>query len=487
MASRKKNLVKHCRIFQWVEAQDPEFAGAIRDLCLEGVLSPGKGGAGVTFLYPEDAARRADIVAKAYSEDADAAVRMIEALIIPEALHKSSDFQSRKVGNRLGVPFKVESASESKVHLAGGAELAPAKDFSPLKSRADKVAVWKLVKGSVPTEGSGYTPPSRGAKKTGGADLAMGPSRLDLLAKVAQDYLDWAAGGYQGPDPFLAASVGLLHSLSPEDLRRVTPFLDYYPHVTLHLLLEPHKTVGTHLIGDQAVANWGGSRVAKTSFAQDYLEFMRGGLTAEQARTRCADVERTRQKLERLQPLAAATEAIRLYEAGAHAESLPREAADFLALTPGRRLWMDDLRYQFHYFLEVLAHAHSYQELIRHMGELCANHPGNDYAKEPSVLNLDLIKSDLTRRERLIAATRFICSTDFLYQLAPPEAVGENHGSPDPDNPEIYNPSAAGLAYLRRAAAADRSGAMCISPQAARELKLYARLHGKLPDIDQLP
>jgi len=486
MASRKKNLVKHCRIFQWVEAQDPEFAGAIRDLCLEGVLAPGKGGAGVTFLYPAEAADRAAIVARAYSEEADEAVRQIEALIIPDALETASDFQARKVGNRLGVPFTVERVSGAKVHLAGGAVLAPAGDFAPLKHRAGRVAVWTLA-GRVPTEGSGYTPPARPARaaKRGGADPAPG-RRLDLLAKVAQDYLAWAAGGYRGPDPFLAASVGLLHSLGPEDLRRVTPFLDYYPHVTLHLLLEPHKTVGPPLLSEEAVAAWGGSRAARAGFAQDYLEFMRGGLAAEQARARRAGVERTRAGLERSQPQAAVAEAVRLYGAGAHAEGLPREAAEVLALSPGRKLWMDDLRYQFHVLLEDLTRPHSAPELVRQMGELCASHPGNDYARELSVMNLELISGDLARRPRLLAASRFICSTDFLYQLVPPEAVGEGRGSPDPDNPELYNPSAGGLAYLHRAAA-DRSGAECISPQAARELKLYVRLHGRLPDVEQLP
>ena len=111
MASKKKSLARHCRIFQWVEAQDPEFAAAIRDLCLEGTLAPGKKGNGVTFLYPNDPAYRGEIVALAYSDEADKAVRLVESLIVPDALHKASEFQARKVGSRLGVPFTVESVS----------------------------------------------------------------------------------------------------------------------------------------------------------------------------------------------------------------------------------------------------------------------------------------------------------------------------------------------------------------------------------------
>ena len=476
MASRKKNLVKHCRIYQWVEAKDPDFAGAIRDLCLEGVLSPGKGG-GVTFLYPEDAAHRAEIVAKTYSDEADAAVRLVEALIIPEALHKASDFHGRKVGNRLGVPFAVERVSGSRVQLAGGAELAPAGDFSPLERRASAVAVWRLT-GRVPTEGSGYAPPARGAKrKTGGAE-AGSPHRLAHIAKVAQDFIEWEACRHQGPDPFLAACVGLLHSLGPEELRAVTPFLDYYPHVTLHLLLEPHKTVGEPLLSEAAIANWGGSRVARAGFARDYLAFLSGGPTAEEARRRRAEIERERAPLERSAPQKVFALAHELYGAGAPAAG----AADRC-----RKLWADELRYQFHVCLEALAAPHSPEKLVREMAELCASHPGNDYEGELSILNKTLLESDVRPVARLLAACRFIRSTDFLYQLVPPEAVGDNQGSPQPDDPNLYNPSAVGLAYLDRlatSAAADE----CLSPRTRRALELYARLHGgELPKVGKPP
>lgn len=487
MASRKKSLEKHCRIFQWVEAKDPEFAGAIRDLCLEGVLSP-KGGAGVTFLYPEDGALRAEIVDKAYSADADEAVKLIESLVIPDALHTPADFKSRpSVGNRLGVRFSVASAGGSKVLLAGGAELTPASDFAPLSRRAGTLAVWKLTSGRVPVAGEKYTPPPRPAKaKTGGAEPAPSSSRLECIGKVAQDFIAWEAAGHQGPDPFLAATVGLLHSLKPDDLARVTPFLDYYPHVTLHLLLEPHKTAGARLLSDQAVDEWGGSRVARVGFAQDYLGFMgaSSGLTADQARARCSDVERVRAGLEKGRPQAAIVEALRLYESGAFSETLPQ--ASISSLARGQKLWMDELRFQYHVLLEGLTRPHNAVELVRQMADLSAGHPGNDYGSELTLLNKGLIDNDVAPRARLLAACRFICSTDFLYQLVPPEAVGENLGSPAPDDRNLYNPSAEGLAYLNRLAAQRVGGGGdrdLLSPQARKELELYVRLHGKLPDL----
>ena len=85
-ASKKRDhLTKVCRIFQWIEGKDERFASAIRNLCMEGALSPGHSSPGLTFLYPEDAAYRAEICDKAYSDDADSAVTMIKALIIPDA------------------------------------------------------------------------------------------------------------------------------------------------------------------------------------------------------------------------------------------------------------------------------------------------------------------------------------------------------------------------------------------------------------------
>src|SRR5579863_7111629 len=76
MASKKKNHpTKVCRIWQWIEGHDEQFAGLIRNLCMEGALAPGF--AGVTFLYPEDKAYRDSII----DADGDEAVKMVQSLI----------------------------------------------------------------------------------------------------------------------------------------------------------------------------------------------------------------------------------------------------------------------------------------------------------------------------------------------------------------------------------------------------------------------
>ncbi len=151
-----KKLQKHCRIFLWVEGHDPALAQAIRDLCMEGALSPGRASSGVTFLYPTAAVRK-EIIEKAYGPDAEEALRLLDANIIPEVVRTPAEFR-RVGGNRLGVQLKVVGAEGSLVRLEGGAVLRPAEDFSPL--RKDNIAVWTVEEGELPTEGPPAPKPS---------------------------------------------------------------------------------------------------------------------------------------------------------------------------------------------------------------------------------------------------------------------------------------------------------------------------------------
>lgn len=254
MASKKKDqLSKYCRIFLWLSQQDPDFAGAIRDLCLEGALSP-SGRSGVTFLYPKDKEYRAEIVQKAYSEEADEAVQLIQSLIVPDCLKTGSDFERGPVGSRLGVRYVVEKADPKKVVLAGGVELAPAEDFSPLASRADSIAVWLVAKGRLPLTGEAYTPPQRKPKgaghATGGAEPAGSAARATLARTLEAEYAACLAGGEPRQNPYLKKVGGLLAHLqsnAPEALDRAALALDLDPVIAFYLLVEPYKTAGEQI------------------------------------------------------------------------------------------------------------------------------------------------------------------------------------------------------------------------------------------------
>lgn len=272
-ASSGKKLQKHCRIFVWVEGRDPGLAQAIRDLCLEGALAPSKASPGVTFVYPT-APVRDEIVDKAYSADAEEALRLLDAYIIPQCLPSAADF--RQVGgNRLGVQLRAVATEKGCVRLEGGALLRPAKDFSPL--RKDNIAVWEAVEGALPTEGP--SAPKRVAargggrvRRRGGAEPPQGPPPI---AREKQPLLgDWEhlsaraniaiqveakfdkcmqKDGCRAFDPYLDSVASLLLFLKEKDPDRfvgVLPLLDRDPVTCFYILLEPYKTRGTPLLPD---------------------------------------------------------------------------------------------------------------------------------------------------------------------------------------------------------------------------------------------
>lgn len=153
----------HCRIFSFIETLDPEFAEAIKHLCLEGALSPGHGISGVTFLYPLDDEYRATIIKKAHSEEANDAVKMMESLIVQQSLQSGDDWLRGPVGSRGEVLFKVKSASGKNAVLEGDGKeevkLEHNNEFKTLAKREGTLAVWNIVSGRPPTTGQEFKRP----------------------------------------------------------------------------------------------------------------------------------------------------------------------------------------------------------------------------------------------------------------------------------------------------------------------------------------
>src|SRR3989344_3112871 len=118
MASKKTpKISKYCRIFQWIEEKEPRLAYVIRELCLEGHLSPSGRFPGITFLYPKDEKYLDDIIDK-FNSKPEEAEKIILSLIIPDALITGSDFTKNPIGSRLGIKYTVEKADSDKVMLA---------------------------------------------------------------------------------------------------------------------------------------------------------------------------------------------------------------------------------------------------------------------------------------------------------------------------------------------------------------------------------
>jgi len=507
-AKKKTQLVRQCRIYQWIEDQDPEFAGAIHDLCLEGALSPGGRSAGVTFLYPKDRAYRQDIIDKTYSEEADEAAKLVESLIIPDTLHAGADFNRRPVGSRLGVKYAVEGADASKVRLAGGVELVPAEGFRPRDRRAENLAVWLVAKGRLPLSGESYRPPPAerhakgGAARRGGGN-EDGERRTLAAATEAEFDRCMHRDACREHHPYLARVVSLLKYLrakSPETFQKVLPIIDYDPVVSFYLLLEPFKTQGEFLIpggllfGEGA---WNGADLYENAVTE-YEEVFRAIPTQHAAgdpyafRDRAAiasQIDAVRQQLTAQNPRQAPRLVQEVYATLAAQNTIqgmgPVLPEDTLrALAGSKKLWQDELRFTLHEALQTLrSMPYETATFARIVRDLATQWPGNDYAAEICLSNLADLQSNVAPRQELFLLAKFVNSTDFLYLPAAPDVVGGAWGSMDPTDWQVYNRNAAALANLRRVQGMVRPSG--VSPQALQEIQVYVQTHGQLPPAIQ--
>jgi hypothetical protein len=517
MASKKKGqLSKHCRIFQWVQTQDAAFADAIHDLCLEGALSPGGRATGVTFLYPKDKAYREEIIDKTYGDGdlPDEAVKMIESLIIPDALPTGADFNRRPVGSRLGVKYAVEEAAGKRVQLAGGVELAPAEDFRPLARRADNIAIWLVTKGRLPLTGEAYRPPTPARRAAKGGATGGDPALNDRqqLAAATEGAFDrcMRQDGCRTHDPYLAKVVSLLNYLKaqkPEVLLTVMPILDYDPLVTFYLLLEPYKTTGECLIADATLFGdgaWNGAD-AYGNAVEEYKGFFRAmpaqqGMSATDTQSGqpvvpyvfrdraavAAQIDVIRQQFGALTPRQGPEMVETAYALLASQNSIQGMEpilpdTTLRALSGSKKLWQDEIRFTIHAALQTMrSMPYSTDVFASIVRSLRFAWPGNNYGNEIQLANSANLKTNVAPRAELFMLTKFVNSTDFLYMPAPPEAVGGAWG--DPTNPtdwQMYNRNAAALAYLDRIAGMIRPSGL--SPQTLQELQIYARTYGRLP------
>jgi hypothetical protein len=506
--SKKKSSApaKYCRIFQWIEAHDSDLAEAISQLCLEGALSAGRT-AGVTFLYPKDKAYRQEIADKAWTDEADEAVKLIESLIIPDALLSAADFNRRPIGSRLGVKYAVESADSKKVVIAGDVELVQADDFQTLERRAGELAVWVVTKGRLPLTGESYSAP-RSERRGKTAPATTGGSgssaRLMLAARVESEYNDcMARDGCRAFNPYLAKVVGLLNYLQarhPELLALVQPLLDYEPLITFYILLEPYKTGGDPLLpdavlfGDGADAGdaWNGA-CAFTSAVAEYEAFFKGGPDASGSLFRnragvTAQIDSVRQQISavgsNLRQIPMMVQNV--YAVFAEKNSIGGMGpivpeATQRALGGVKKLWMDEMRFIVHEALQNMrSQPYASANFLGIVQDFRARWPGNDYAAEILLSNAADVKTDVSPKVHLLMLLKFVNSTDFLYLPMPPEMVGGGpNGSMDPTDPTIYNRNAVALGGLRRIGGMQRSSGL--SPKAMAELRVYVHAHGKLP------
>jgi hypothetical protein len=526
----KRVLIKYCRIFQWVEAKDEDFAGAIRDLCKEGALSGGRSGA--TFLFPTAAVRK-EIVKKAYTTEAEEAITLLDAHIISDSVRTSADFK-RGVGSRLRIKLEVEAASGDTVTLTGGAKLKVAADFRPLNK--DNIAVWEVVSGEVPTTGPEFVPPkvTRGGRPgkehhrahaaySGGTALN---SRQVLAANVESEYNNcMRADRCRTKDPYLAHTVSMLNFLKgkrPELLVMVLPIIDRDPAVTFYLLVEPYKTSGSDFVLPDEVlfgdSGWNGASIYEGAVSE--FEGYFGSLSAQGAPS-----AEDRSSGDPVVPyvyrdagyIRSAIDNVRLQIVGADGhnankvttpklvhqvyESLIAQNAiggaqpilpdDTIRLLPGsKKLWQDELRFMLHAALQTLRKEAAYNEgsFAEIVRMLRFSRPGNNYSAEASLSNVELLQSNVAPQAEFEMLLKFINSTDFLYIPVTDEKVGGDWGD-IPTTPtmydrrdlSVYNTEASKRSLLAGYRAAGMDAPRPLDAGTIASIRHYVSIHGALP------
>lgn len=474
----------------WIQAQDEDFADAITDLCLEGALASRAKGTGTTFLFPTAAVRK-DIVAKAYSEKADEAVKLIRAHILPGALQTAASFKTGTIGSKAEVVLKVKDIKGQAVELEGGAVLEKAPSFKPLEERKNMV-VWVVKSGAVPTTGTKFD--FRAAeKKKGGGEAAGGDTFRQLAGKHVESEFATRIEQLGDPacktvtsvgdtyEPFSRRVLALLNALAgnpdfKDDYHKALCVLDPNPIVNFYMLYEPwaeHGKASQYFICQAAFESLGIARSDHENPAKFHCDLFENpgralGPAAGSAQIACNP--------------ASVAEAVRAFSADKRSSMCITSAKDVISgvdqmvktnsiggckgvwppavadgFCNGRKLWQDLLRYNLRITqVELhrcgvhapLANLKSILETMWHL--VRHSFPGTDMEDE---VRKQVFGHGGGRPDRLTVCMffTFVNSSDLLYFPMPTAVVKEQPKGPHgghPANTEPFNGADESLKHL---------------------------------------
>ena len=478
MSGKKNSGEQSKTILEWISDHDSVLAEAIRAVNLDMALDP-QNGNGVTFIFPEDQQFREELSAMADNLDTTEFSRHINSLILPEFFQRPGEFNSRTVGNSLGVAFKV--------NCEGGIMLKPASDFTNSNGRAVYVMVGK---GRPPTTGGGYKKPTRPRRaQVRGGSNTQPPSayrpRQETANRVEEEFHKCMAKDFcHSFNPYLASVVSLLNflKLKHNELYKKALFvIDYEPISTFFILMEPYKVCGEHFIPDDVLfGNDGWNETFLCSNAvEEYMGFFREMADAsskiasqvDNARTRIMDIADPSQAIIALQTLYSISENQNSIEGFA----LPPAAKP---TSKGLKLWRDELRFVIHLALLELRgqpyEAMAFRELF---DDLRTTRAGNNHDNEVAVTKCN---TGVHPKAELMFLAAFINSTAMLYNPCPPEYITRWGPSRPmaPNEAGVYNHNFFALTALKEVHGMVFPGGR--PPAAAMGEKLRGQLYGAI-------
>ncbi len=496
-ARKKKGQSKYCRISQYIKANDESLADLFANNCVEHHLAPRANG--VTFLYPAEDAYRKEILSQ---DDSEMVVKMLDSLIIPICLKNAAEWKGGPVGSfgNPGVLYKVKSASASTVTLEGekgDVKLEKEDNFDTLSTARGSMAVWRIASGRLPTSGAAFSVarPSRHAErkeKKGGGENSAQAGRALLGGAVREQYCrELCRDRAASEDPYLRKVAGLLCYLKasrPALYAAVRPLVDWDSYITFHILVEPYKTSGSHLIPDGVMFGenaWNGidamgepAKILRDAMDREAKDVGRAVRAVDEVRrsvTAAANKVTTPKNI-----LAAYEKLVGNGDIAGLKNVLPADTRNLL--TGAKKLWQDEFRFLVHTKLSEVraAPAASLRDEWRMLNDdVCLLWPGNDYARELQLANADDLSRIAVPDAAFAGLMKFVESTDFLYLGVPEAKVGGAAGDPeDLSDHTVYNRNHAANAALQRQNMKARVG---VSDAALAEIKAYHAAFGELP------
>jgi len=488
-----KQFKTYCKIIDYVDAVDPEFATIARGVCSDLPMGSLRGKPGITLLLPKDKAFRAKLEKLAYSdktEEANQAGELINALIIRDIMRTPSDWKSREVSNSLFPAQAVEVASTTatEVVFKSGARAVLDTKFKDA-SRRGNLAIWTLTAGNIPVTtdkpAKKLTMGKPGAKTGGYAvdNHAARSDRFKIALAVENEYaihrVQADIGGPVRRDVYMEYTMSLINHIM--NVRKDTALL--YDKVLpllscdkldFYLLVEPHKEGGSYLLDDDLIREWWTQRTPcitrdviaavqqllnSGEGARVYTD--RAGLMESIAplRTRVSQFadSRPRGVAEEIHKMYAELESTNMIGGGANV--YPQGLAAYYKANPGLKLIQDELRFlTFGAFTRLENNKFDYgafHELTNGIGECLHANSLEARASAQRLINKNSVRYLISPSEIINEINIFANSTMFLYiPLLGEESENLKQKSsiarPNPDNIVIYNIAAANYARHNR-------------------------------------
>lgn len=490
MAAARKQVVKYCRIFQWIEDHDADFAAAIRDLCLKKALDPGEGGS-LTLLWPDDAYLK-EITAQAYTDQADDAANKINSLIVDGWNGASTGNYTTRCGASFAVANNVLTYTNGTIVNATAVQGFAPRASAKIAIVAVSGAALEPIRPPTAKDVTGAAQARRRkVKKVAGRRAVRGgdETRKNIAKAVETAYAACVEkDGCRSANPYLGSVVSLLNYLkanNADTLQAVLLMIDYEPVIAFYLLVEPYRANG-HIISDDIIAAWNNVVMYSDAVAEykAFFESLAGQTVAGAATTPLAFCGRARliEKTDLIrqdigEEIRAVSDGVNnAYVTLTTANQIhgcgPVLPAATLALYSNNqlKLWQDMFRYCTH---KKLCDLRAYPFNRRSFAELVEKISTWQSTGALPMGDLKQASGDIVSRFKLIELWCFVNSYDFLYIPSGSASVGPKMGDGSPKAEEPLNRAAVDAPMLE-----ETTGMKGLSDSTVAELQAAITANG---------